>query len=232
MSNVNYSWLKGTKCVNWRYIWPVFNQLSLTLHYGARLHPSSLLLVRAGSRSFHERVAESARFRVTSLTRSVCSMYVFVHPWMSNAELSAPLSLLVTFCASRSVIADNSAPRYIVANCWPLLRNLPGIMTDRLGSTGGKPGGRPKTKETYQTHNGHFKKYRFIIFFVFRIFLKTSRRNKEWNSSRSGTFESYTNINIDKSKYDRFRTHLKRIDTDNSINVHVRCGKEKSGLYL
>lgn len=118
MSNVNYSWLKGTKCVNWRYIWPVFNQLSLTLH-GARLRPSSLLLVRVGSRSFLEQVAESARLRVTSLTCSV--LCVLVHTWMSNAESSAPLILLVTFCASRSVIADSSAPRYIVANCWPLL---------------------------------------------------------------------------------------------------------------
>lgn len=71
MSNVNYSWLKGTKCVNWRYIWPVFNQLSLTLHK-ARLRPSSLLLVRVGSHNFLERVAESAW--LASLIRSVCSM--------------------------------------------------------------------------------------------------------------------------------------------------------------
>jgi len=98
MSNVNYSWLKGTKCVNWRYIWPVFNQLSLTLH-GAllvRVHLLSCWLAsaRISSSSESRNPHGVALRRVTALSLALpCSIthsvsYTFIHSWMSITESS------------------------------------------------------------------------------------------------------------------------------------------------
>jgi len=127
MSNVNYSWLKGTKCVNWRYIWPVFNQLSLTLH-GARLRPSSLLMVRVASSSESRNPHDFA----------FCTLCARPSVNVERRIVGASDSARDILCLPNRNIADTSASRYIVANCWPLLPILPDITIDcrRLGSTG------------------------------------------------------------------------------------------------
>lgn len=153
---------------------------------------------RVGSRSFLERVAESARLRVY-LAHSLCVLYVLVHTWMSNAESSAPLILLVTFCASRSVIAGSSARRvtsWLIADLY--FRTLPDITTDpsTFGIDRRTWPGRPKRKEMYRTHNDRLKKYRFVIFLFLVIFfflqiVRRSSKRRRFEFRQSDTAESY-----------------------------------------
>jgi len=182
------------------------------------LCPSSLLLVRVGSRSF----LESRNTRDFALPRSfaLCEMilYMLVHPWMSNAESSAPLILPVTFCAFRSVIADSSTPRYIVANCWPLLPDFTRHY-DRPSTFGiDRPAVDQREKKMYWTHNDHLKKYHFVIFFFF-CSSKSSSFFVFWkpsvNKVTSGIqtkWHSCANIKVDKLRLKNNRSYLKRID--------------------
>lgn len=138
---------------------------------------------------------------------------------MSNGASDSARDIL---CLPISVIADSSARRvtlWLIADLY--FRTLPGITTgpstfglDRRADRRGKK----------RISNDHLKKYRFVIFWFSAFFsdvaLRTSERRMEFK--RSGTSErSYTHVKVDKSKSDRFRTHLKRIDRDNSIIAYT-----------